>query len=65
MKGNRKTQFTVATLAVAVASRLNDEDLDLVAAVFVQLGDTLATIAAQRARCRPEKSRPPERILIN
>ena len=45
----------VNTLAVAVASRLNDEDLDLVAAVFVQLGDTLATIAAQRARCRPEK----------
>ena len=45
----------VNTLAAAVASRLNDEDLDLVAAVFVQLGDTLATIAAQRARCRPEK----------
>ena len=45
----------VNTLAVAVASRLDDEDLDLVAAVFVQLGDTLATIAAQRARCRPEK----------
>ena len=45
----------VNTLEVAVASRLNDEDLDLVAAVFVQLGDTLATIAAQRARCRPEK----------
>ena len=45
----------VNTLAVAVASRLNDEDLDLVAAVFVQLGDTPATIAAQRARCRPEK----------
>ena len=45
----------VNTLAVAVASRLNDEDLDLVAAVFVQLGDTLATIAAQRERCRPEK----------
>ena len=41
--------------SMAVASRLNDEDLDLVAAVFVQLGDTLATIAAQRARCRPEK----------
>ena len=34
----------VNTLAVAVASRLNDEDLELT-----------ATIAAQRARCRPEK----------
>ena len=45
----------VNTLAVAVASRLDDEDLELTAPVFVQLGDTLATIAAQRARCRPEK----------
>lgn len=45
----------VNTLAVAVASRLSDEDLDLAAAVFVQLGDTLATIAVQRARCGPEK----------
>lgn len=42
---------TVNTLAVAIAGRLNDEELGLVAAVLVQLGDTLATIAAQRAIC--------------
>ena len=41
----------VNTLAVAIAARLGDAELDLAAAIFVQLGDTLATIAAQRARC--------------
>lgn len=42
---------TVNSLAVAIAGRLSDEELALTAAVFVQLGDTLATIAAQRAVC--------------
>ncbi len=41
----------VNTLAVAIAGRLNDEELDLVAAILVQLGDTLATISTQRAIC--------------
>lgn len=43
----------VNTLAVAIAARLNDEDLDLAAAILNQLGDTLETIAAQRERCAP------------
>ena len=42
---------TVNSLAVAIAGQLNDEELGLVGAVLVQLGDTLATIAAQRAIC--------------
>ena len=42
----------VNTLAVSIAGRLNDVDLAL-AAVLTQLGDTLATIAVQRERCRP------------
>ena len=45
------------TLAVTVACRLEDEELALLAASLVQLGDTLATIAAQRAlekRCQRE-----------
>ena len=42
---------TVNSLAVAIAGRLNDEELALTAAVLVQLGDTLATIAAQREIC--------------
>lgn len=44
---------SINALAVAMASRLNDEDLGLTAAALVQLGDTLGTIAAQRAR-RPQ-----------
>ena len=44
---------SVNTLAVAIASRLNDADLGLTAAILTQLGDTLETIAAQRERCAP------------
>lgn len=46
---------SINTLAVAIASRLNDEDLGLAAAILVQLGDTLATIAVQRERCAPPR----------
>lgn len=42
----------VNTLAVSIAENLGNEDLALAAAVLVQLGDTLATIAAQRQRCK-------------
>lgn len=44
----------VNTLAVAIAARLEDEDLSLTAAILTQLGDTLATIAVQRERCEGE-----------
>ena len=43
----------VNTLAITIAGRLNDAYLALAAAVLTQLGDTLATIAVQRERCRP------------
>ena len=43
----------VNTLAVAVAVQLSDRELDMVAAIFNQLGDTLETIAAQREFCSP------------
>lgn len=42
---------TVSSLAVAIAGQLNDEELGLVGAILTQLGDTLETIAAQRAIC--------------
>lgn len=42
----------VNTLAVSIAQNLSDEDLSLAAALLVQLGDTLATLAAQRQRCQ-------------
>lgn len=41
----------VNSLAVAIANQLGDGELGLTAAILVQLGDTLATIAAQRALC--------------
>lgn len=42
----------VNTLAVALASRLSDEELDMTAALLVQLGDTLATLSVQRSLCK-------------
>jgi hypothetical protein len=42
----------VSTLATAIAAQVNEEQLGLIAAVLVQLGDTLETIAAQRELCR-------------
>ena len=39
----------ITALANAIARDLTLEELALLAAVFVQIGDTLATIAAQRA----------------
>lgn len=44
----------VNTLAVAIAQQLDDDALDLAAAVFAQLGDTLATIAVQRGVCKKQ-----------
>ena len=41
----------VTALANALAARLTEEELNLLAAVLTQLGDTLATIAAQRTLC--------------
>ncbi|MCI8399999.1 MAG: hypothetical protein HFF90_11480 [Oscillibacter sp.] len=45
----------VNTLAVAIAARLNNQQLGLTAAILTQLGDTLATIAVQREICAPDK----------
>ena len=42
---------SVTALANGIACRLSDDELALLAAVLVQLGDTLATIAAQRSIC--------------
>jgi len=42
---------SVTAAANAIACKLNDDELAVLAAVLVQLGDTLATIATQRAVC--------------
>ena len=41
----------VTALANAIACRLTLNEIALIAGVFVQLGDTLATIAASQALC--------------
>lgn len=42
----------VTALAAALAEGRSAEELNLLSAVFTQLGDTLATIAAQAALCQ-------------
>ncbi len=42
---------SVTAAANLLACHLNDDELALFASVLVQLGDTLATIATQRALC--------------
>ena len=44
-----KLTAAVTALANAVASSVSLGELTLMASLFVQLGDTLATIAAERA----------------
>ena len=46
-------QLTAAITAVAntFGNRLTTQELTLLAAVFTQLGDTLATISLQRSIC--------------
>ena len=39
---------SITALAVLIASNLSDDELGLAAAIFTQLGDTLATIAVQK-----------------
>lgn len=48
---------SVTAAANMIACKLSDEELALTASVLVQLGDTLATIAAQRALCSSYKEK--------
>ena len=41
----------ITAIANAIACKLTPGEIALLASVFVQLGDTLATIAAQRTLC--------------
>ena len=44
----------VTALANAIACKFSVGELALVAGIFVQIGDTLATIAAERSLCEKE-----------
>ncbi|MBQ8575198.1 MAG: hypothetical protein IJ447_04020 [Clostridia bacterium] len=42
---------SITAAANALACQLSDDELTLLASILVQLGDTLVTIATQRALC--------------
>lgn len=58
-------EITAAITAAAntIACRLDDDELALWSSVMVQLGDTLATIGAQRALCNRTCSEPTSNIV--
>ena len=41
----------ITALASAIACKLSVDEIALLASIFVQLGDTLATIAARESLC--------------
>lgn len=47
--------YAVTAIANVIACALSPSEIALVAGVFVQLGDTLATLAAGQALCEEEK----------
>lgn len=51
-------ELTVAVTVIAngIACQLTVEELALLAGIFVQLGDTLATIAAAKALCEEKEN---------
>ena len=48
---------SVTALANALACRMEDEELTLLASVLVQLGDTLVTIVTQRSICKKSEEK--------
>lgn len=46
-----KLTAAITALANTIACNLTESEIALVAGILVQLGDTLATIAAQRSLC--------------
>jgi len=43
----------ITAVAISIANCVSTEELPLVAAIFTQLGDTLATIAVQKELSEP------------
>lgn len=46
---------SITALANALAGRLTEDELNLLAVTLTQLGDTLITIATQRSICKSQK----------
>ena len=47
---------SVTAIANAIACRLSVDEMTLLSSIFVQLGDTLATIATRESLCENTKS---------
>ena len=47
--------LSISTLACCIAEGKSPEESALISSIFMQLGDTLATIAAHQALCCPPK----------
>ena len=47
----------ITALANAIACNRTPSELALIASIFVQLGDTLATVAAEKALCEEQKEK--------
>lgn len=43
--------MSITALANAIANNMSDEDIELAAVFFTQLGDSLATISVHRSVC--------------
>ena len=43
--------LSISTLACCIAEGKSPEEIALISSIFMQLGDTLATIAAHQALC--------------
>jgi hypothetical protein len=44
--------LSVTVVANGIAAQMTDDELEMAAAIFTQLGDTLATILLARDRCQ-------------
>lgn len=54
MNFNCSMPALITSLALALAPQLSSSELSLVAAALTQLGDTFATIAAEREFCEDQ-----------
>ena len=52
---SKETAAAVTALAVMITEKLSGEQSALIAAIFVQLGDTIATILAAESFCTNKK----------
>ncbi len=50
-----KLTSEITVIANALACGLTPDEISLLSAIFVQLGDTLATISAQQSLCGDDK----------